>query len=667
MVVIRNVLFLCMLLATTVMAGKPIGGLAGFATSREWSDASGRFNITGVMVEADETTLQLRKTDGRIVSVPVDKLSESDQKFIEAFLAAEAVMPAQTNAAPDPDNPFAGGKMDEASSPFGASSSRSAASGAGTSSPPSNSNTLDNINMVEMSDRNSENLSLDFGEAFWEAAPVSAIQLPPIRDRSVNLPMPKEFFASANMRVCGSQPTAYFSIYQEKRGSREGYARLGKYNVVSKESAALGQGSQPWKIMAVSKDASLLAVVRIEGFDKGNDVAILKVKGDQATPIYQFKAGGGSWSEVRWADFLSNDRLITIDQKHNLIVWDLRNRQITHRGAVNRGTLSAVVGGNGELVAIPGTGNVAFVDGKRLQQVGIIELENKVKPTIAFSDDGQFIATYTPFAVEVFSLKDGQRIKRIAVSNGMPDRPIAWIGKNLLLDNSLLIDVERERPWWNYKTGRGPKFIYGETIYTLFPEKERSTLVMTSLPHAAATRALNQAESADLLALKAGSSIAMSMNLSGIPGDQQSQIRDAMEKKIEQNGWQLAPSSNNRIELNLKQGKNESEEYVESRGFGPPVPFSRFNQGPTTKVNYRPWIHTVKITVGSNEVFSAANTVGAPGYLPNEKGKSTQQQVSERVKPSPDFFKNVRLPREIVKPEYRNGFGASEISQNGLR
>lgn len=643
--------------ATETTAGKPVGALSGFATSREWSDASGKFKITGVMVEANETTLKLRKDDGRVVSVPVAKLGSPDQGFITAFLAAESAMPPQKDSAPDPENPFAGGEMTD----------DLATSGSGTASPAATGSTLDNIPTVKMSDRNSENLTLDFGNAFWEGKSVSAMNLDPVRDRTVTLPMPKPFFAKAHMRIAGADPTAFFSVYQEGRGSREGFGRIGQMNLSTRDASALGQSSDPYKLLAVSKDASLLAIVRIEGFDRGNDIAILKVTGDQAKPIYQFTAGGGSFAEVVWADFLSNDRLITIDRKHNLLVWNLRGKEITHRATVNNQTDSAVVGGNGEILAIPGTGNVAFLDGSSLSQVGVIELENKVKPSIAFAPNGKSIAVYTPFAVEIFSLDDGSRTKRIAVADSFPGRPLHWVGNNLLLDYSLLIDVENERTWWKYDTGRGAKAVYGNSVYVLFPNDKASTLVTASVPHDPAERALKKASQADLLALKSGAPVALSMNLSTIQANERDAIRQAMELKIEENGWELSPSAANKIELNLKQGKNESEEYVESRGFGPPMPFSRFNSGPKTTVNFRPWEHTVKISVGGKEVFSAQKTVGAPGYLPNEKGKSTQQQVSERVKPSPDFFKNVRLPREIVKPEFRNGFGASKFTTNGVQ
>lgn len=118
--------------------------------------------------------------------------------------------------------------------------------------------------------------------------------------------------------------------------------------------------------------------------------------------------------------------------------------------------------------------------------------------------------------------------------------------------------------------------------------------------------------------------------------------------------------------MTLEQGEQQSEEYVESRGFGPPIRFGP-RSGPTTKVNFRPWLHKITIKVGGPEVFSSQRTVGAPSSISAQAGKTTQQIVNEKVKPSSQFFVEARLPREVVKPEYRQGFGTSRVTADGLQ
>lgn len=54
------------------------------AFAREWSDATGRFKIEAKFVDVQDGTARLRRTDGTIISVPVARLSEADQRFLDS-------------------------------------------------------------------------------------------------------------------------------------------------------------------------------------------------------------------------------------------------------------------------------------------------------------------------------------------------------------------------------------------------------------------------------------------------------------------------------------------------------------------------------------------------------------------------------------------------------
>ncbi|MDG2220352.1 MAG: SHD1 domain-containing protein [Rubripirellula sp.] len=58
--------------------------------TRTWSDTTGRFKIDAVFVELVDGKVRLRRADGRMIApLPLDKLSEADQLYIEQKLAAE--------------------------------------------------------------------------------------------------------------------------------------------------------------------------------------------------------------------------------------------------------------------------------------------------------------------------------------------------------------------------------------------------------------------------------------------------------------------------------------------------------------------------------------------------------------------------------------------------
>lgn len=54
----------------------------GHALAREWSDATGQFRIEAELVDVQDGTARLRRTDGTILLVPVARLSEADQQFL---------------------------------------------------------------------------------------------------------------------------------------------------------------------------------------------------------------------------------------------------------------------------------------------------------------------------------------------------------------------------------------------------------------------------------------------------------------------------------------------------------------------------------------------------------------------------------------------------------
>jgi len=91
-------------------AGEPKGPLIGFAIKRSWSDKTGKFKIEGSLKSADAKSVQILKSDSKVIDVPVDKLSESDHAFVQGFLAAvKALSRALPIPEEDDENPFKGG------------------------------------------------------------------------------------------------------------------------------------------------------------------------------------------------------------------------------------------------------------------------------------------------------------------------------------------------------------------------------------------------------------------------------------------------------------------------------------------------------------------------------------------------------------------------------
>ena len=81
--------FLCfgliLLAVPAAMAQRSGAGKAGkppASPMRTWTDASGKFKVRASLAGVEDGTVRLRKSDGKTISVPLEKLSEADQQWV---------------------------------------------------------------------------------------------------------------------------------------------------------------------------------------------------------------------------------------------------------------------------------------------------------------------------------------------------------------------------------------------------------------------------------------------------------------------------------------------------------------------------------------------------------------------------------------------------------
>ncbi|MCA9267332.1 MAG: PQQ-binding-like beta-propeller repeat protein, partial [Planctomycetales bacterium] len=70
-----------------------------FAESRTWTDASGKFRIEAELLSYADGVLQLQKGDGKVVGVPLGKLSAADQRWLREELKRRKTTETQPVAA----------------------------------------------------------------------------------------------------------------------------------------------------------------------------------------------------------------------------------------------------------------------------------------------------------------------------------------------------------------------------------------------------------------------------------------------------------------------------------------------------------------------------------------------------------------------------------------
>ena len=67
---------------TGAAPANPVEGVPAATGPRTWSDTTGKFRIEAELVSVKDGTVNLKKKDGEVVSVPLGKLSKADQEFV---------------------------------------------------------------------------------------------------------------------------------------------------------------------------------------------------------------------------------------------------------------------------------------------------------------------------------------------------------------------------------------------------------------------------------------------------------------------------------------------------------------------------------------------------------------------------------------------------------
>ncbi|MFN3149005.1 SHD1 domain-containing protein [Bremerella sp.] len=650
-----------MLFPLLAYGGEPTGGLAKYAENRNWVDGTGKFQIGGTLKNADEKEIQILKADGRVVTVPLDKLSEKDQQYIQEFLKAEA-------AQNDPNNPFAGG---EPENPF-AGGQPAAAMPAANNNAGGGLPSIGKLNKVNVAAGGARPLNLAPGREFWSVQPPVALPEIKLQDTILTVPLDKPFFGKMSMAVAGRAPTVVVNVYQEGRKPTDNYGRFILVEPSTQKTSAVAEFEQPYRVVAIAPNAAMFAAIRVEGWDTGNDLALFSIEGQTITPMYEFTVGGGQWKEFTSATFLPNNRLAVITKDKKLTFWDLSGSvpRAVQQGELPQ-SLHVSFSPAAELMAFPAKKYVGFLDTNSGNIVGSIAPESDVQRT-ALSADGKRVAVKLWDKLVIYSMEDGSHIKSIPIAE-TGDADLAWVGAYVKLKDTIY-DVERGLPLWTYNIGGSAKELYNNQVFACFGDKQSSQLTVTTLPHDTALRSAETVDPKTLYAMSPGSAVRVNYSFSNVSDAEQRQIQDAVTAKLKESGWVNDNSASVVLEVSVKEGEQREEEYYteKSRTLGgmvlPPIPrpFGARPTGPTEKVKFRPWIHSFELKSGNDVLFKNEYTRGAPSSFRTDDDESIQSAVLKHIHPDPKWFSGIKMPSYIVKSTIKDGLGKSNLTASGL-
>ncbi|WP_197355980.1 SHD1 domain-containing protein [Aureliella helgolandensis] len=628
---------------------KVLGAPAASKPTRTWSDATGRFKIEATLESQTAFEVVLRKSDGTQIKVPLGSLSTADQEYVAGLEEANA-------------NPFETGIMKPGS-------------GSPTNSAANNSATTDNaaIHSGASSLGGNAGFGLPAASTFSVKQSIAFQNLSPPADLEAD-PSPVDFsnIGNASMTIPEvafreevSRPVIISAdgtqlCYQVRSPQRDDSPFTKIYMVDGKRRSSdmVGEFKEDavWLASADPESGDVLGIVMKRGEDKASSLCIISgiaTKQPQVRAHWRlFPDAAGKSDHVRFRKVLGNqvavvmtdNQLRGFDYGTSEEIWSYPAK------AFNEPAISP----GGRYVACMLDNQCAIVESKTGTQLGSIPVDMPGSVTLGFSPDGLRLAVCSGTQLRVFDAKTGQEqlFHEANVNLGSMGKPIMWLDDQyLLLPSGALLNLDQNLLVWKYNISDDAIEYTDMEHQGLLAFESSKSLGLVRLPHPAALASAKR-DTSNIAAVREGESMAVVASASG-PGISSADLNSWLGAAVAESGYQASNSATTQLVASISRGETQTKEYrIIGRGFG------------YEKVTFTPYICKVEVKQNGQILWQRSVTSSLPFMIHGDK--TLQESAKEAEVPNAAFFKNLKLPPQILRPEFQNGFGASQVSIRGI-
>ncbi len=634
------------------------------AETRTWNDSSGLFSVEASLVGIDGKKVKLKKSDGKVVSLPLAKLSEEDQKYISDLAAA---------------NPFEGGEESGDEKASRRPSRRPAKPGETGSA--AEAKKLAKFPLPKPVDLEKVPEAGGAAENSWSCPPDPA-PLKTYSQKVKNLsfsnrglpekahPSHREFFVNP-----GTGQTVIASFEAKSIGSRKDAANhltrifLGDAfagTTVYFDSPLL---LKPFGLSPDGKKA-LFSQDSWEFSDKERkrELHILKVSPGLLEPLVSYEPFS-YWkqdnerhlpaTEIQWADWVDDDHVLVLSRAGWLILLKTDSGKAVWKFKTDAHSNVSLSPG-GKYCLVPKGSDVFLLEttaGTPVGRLGGLP-DNAFVMRFGFSPDGEHIAACSENGAMIWNATDGKYQEPFYVKGSFLGQSTVWVDSRYFLLGSRLIDSKKQTQVWNYIGINRNLKTAGEYSWCFFSRYgDDSFLVPFVLPH----QEMDQSGETTF-AVDSGTGIALVLDPSVV--DDREKIQDNLKKKFEANGWVLAEDAPISVVLKVEEEKPKTTEYVT----GSPFRLSPIFRGGGTEIEFKPMKYSIAVQKGDEMLWGQYYITTPPQHVSLDQIKDTSLQ--EIVKESLEeqkyqkWFEETEFPKKITLPPDRNK--ASLVSEKGI-
>ena len=582
---------------------------------RLWKDASGSFQVRAKLIERTDGAVRLRKTDGKEISVPLAKLSQADQEYVDKTTAPKPVVVV-------PEREPRGLRRGDPSKSAGASkplpdTGRSINPGI---DPVTGDFEPDPLNFVAVAELGSVPVC--------DTDAYDAVSAPKPADAACS-----KVLVSVGRHVITQPNDAKGRIYlvDWKQRRADPVWEVGK------------------KLELLDHDPDSGRSVFTEGMDglgRGGEIVVAEglATGEGKILFRRTLPGAGNpgfQPHVEWACMVSASHLLAIVDL-NLFLWDLPAARLLYRVEGMKSGNTPAVSPNGASFALSCEGGIAVIEtatGKvqrRLSQPGWA-------PTAAFDPTGRHLAICTSNRFCIWDCQTDTITADAVTTEHLGSGPPHWIGpRTILSSNGNAIDTELGMAVWKYALPQEKNSLVAASRLWFSGNHSTCSVTAVEVPHRpvgyVVGAILAGGEAALVMAPGMAVSIAVDNRLGPAVPIDEAAIRQGIAQACQQAGWGVQAQAPVQLLARLERLPAQELKFRDAR-----------NGNGVTTATMQPFKADLEIRRGNELLWSRGTQNYPPTLLFLGEGETVQQAVTKWERPHQDFFTSLHLPPRIPR------------------
>ncbi|MGI9518668.1 MAG: SHD1 domain-containing protein, partial [Pirellulaceae bacterium] len=527
------------MLALALLATLATTGFAQEET-RTWVDSSGQHRTEATLIKVDGDNVELRTTDGRTISVDIDKLSRADQEYLALRQPA---------------------KDDEAAP--------------GTrrrTLPPARKPETDEFGEVQIQTGDAVEIRMP-RSATWSLTPdVRAPNSLQLTNDPIEITDSETIKAGGGAVATpdGKHAIISFMIDPRERFDLDDFdmehSRLMLLDLVTGEILGTSKfRSEGDGVHDVTPDGLRMMTGTTGWGHLNGHPRIFEIRNGQVREKIKFNPHPQRKTVVKFARFADDERMVTWNSVGTIAVWDYDYAKLLWWLDSNSGNILPGISANGKYLVGWARGELFVVDLHEGAVVAKQQAEPNGIKALAISPDGTKFAGVGFNLLRVWDFATGDVLDEMHVGNLITDPMLEWIDNQYVVAQSMnyceVIDTRLGIPVWNFARGMGGSYFadHQGRLWSWNPDASKRLHPLTVPPPEIADRLRDQ-DPDDLVVMRSGDSVKVEFFFERYDNRVRDQIEQSVRQKLEESGYNVTSRADKTIRVWAGSGKAFEDE-----------------------------------------------------------------------------------------------------------